>query len=136
MEKKDFLSGKISKAIKVEENGKPLEKVENDNINLNGDNKSTERSESESNGNEIDSFEKLTSLKKLFDSGVLNESEYNEKKEILLEELQMGKKEKLDKLLKLKESGITSDYGDATADEIKSESYKGTEKSFAINALF
>jgi hypothetical protein len=87
VEKKDFLSGKISKAIKVEENGKPLEKVENDNINLNGDNKSTERSESESNGNEIDSFEKLTSLKKLFDSGVLNESEYNEKKEILLEEL-------------------------------------------------
>ena len=54
---------------------------------MNGDNKSTERSESESNGNEIDSFEKLTSLKKLFDSGVLNESEYNEKKEILLEEL-------------------------------------------------
>ena len=48
----------------------------------------------------------------------------------------MVKKEKLDKLLKLKESGITSDYGDATADEIKSESYKGTEKSFAINALF
>ncbi len=28
------------------------------------------------------------------------------------------------------------DYGDATADEIKSESYKGTEISFAINALF
>ena len=28
------------------------------------------------------------------------------------------------------------DYGDVTADEIKSESYKGTEISFAINSLF
>ena len=28
------------------------------------------------------------------------------------------------------------DYGDATADEIKSESYKGTEISFGINSLF
>ena len=28
------------------------------------------------------------------------------------------------------------DYGDATADEIKSESFKGTEISFAINSLF
>ena len=40
----------------------------------------------------------------------------------------MGKKEKLDKLLKLKESGITSDYGDATADEIKQNHIREQKK--------
>ena len=87
VEKKDFLSGKISNAITPEENEEPLEKVENEDKNLNGDKKSSERIESQPNSDEMDSFDKLESLKKLFDSGVLNESEYNEKKGTLLEEL-------------------------------------------------
>ena len=86
-DKKDFLSGNISETVKVEENGGTLEKVENEDKSLNGDNKSTSRSESQPNVDEMDSYHKLESLKKLFDSGVLNESEYNEKKEILLDEL-------------------------------------------------